>query len=195
MKAIIIDDIRQILSQARDRAYAAVNFAMIKAYWHIGRRIVEEEQQGKRRAEYGKQIIKELSKQLTAEFKKGFSEANLWNFRQFYLIFPSDEILYTLRRELTWSHYRLIMRVDNPKARQYYIVESAKQNWSTRQLERNINTLYYERILSSPNKELALTQQDNMQKTAPSDFIKDPYVLEFLGRDFLPSEHIENLNQ
>ncbi|VVB96231.1 Uncharacterised protein [uncultured archaeon] len=175
------NDIRAILQQARQKAYTAVNFAMVEAYWQIGKRIVQEEQQGEARAEYGKQIIKELSKQLSAEFGRGFAEANIWNFRQFYLTFPESEILYTLRRELTWSHYRLIMRVENPKARKYYITEAAEQNWSTRQLERNINTLYYERILSTTNKGHALAQQEGMQKTAPSDFLKDPYVLEFLG--------------
>lgn len=175
------NDIRAILQQARQKAYTAVNFAMVEAYWQIGKRIVQEEQQGEARAEYGKYLIKELSKQLTSEFGKGFSEANIKNFRQFYLTFPSDEIRYTLRSELAWSHYRLIMRVDNPEARQYYINEAAGQNWSTRQLERNINTLYYERILSTTNKGLALAQQEGMQKTAPSDFLKDPYVLEFLG--------------
>ncbi|HEY9207408.1 MAG TPA: PDDEXK nuclease domain-containing protein [Candidatus Methanoperedens sp.] len=143
--------------------------------------MVQEEQQGEARAEYGKQLIKELSKQLSAEFERGFTEANIWNFRQFYLTFPEREILYTLRRELTWSHYRLIMRIENHNAREYYIREAAEQNWSTRQLERNINTMYYERILSTNSKGLALAQQEGMQKTAPADFLKDPYVLEFLG--------------
>ncbi len=178
---LFFNDIRAILQQARQKAYTAVNFAMVEAYWRIGKRIVDEEQHGEARAGYGKQLIKELSKQLSAEFGRGFAEANVWNFRQFYLTFPESEILYTLRRELTWSHYRLIMRVENPEARKYYINEAAEQNWSTRQLERNINTLYYERILSTPNKELALAKQKGMQKIAPSDFLKDPYVLEFLG--------------
>ena len=178
---LFFNDIRAILQHARQKAYTAVNFAMVEAYWQIGKRIVQEEQQGEARAEYGKYLIKELSKQLTSEFGKGFSEANIKNFRQFYLTFPSDKIRYTLRSGLTWSHYRLIMRVENPEARQYYINEAAEQNWSTRQLERNINTLYYGRILSTTNKELALAQQEGMQKTVPIDFLKDPYVLEFLG--------------
>ncbi|NJD78343.1 MAG: DUF1016 domain-containing protein [Candidatus Methanoperedens sp.] len=180
------NDIRAILQQARQKAYTAVNFVMVEAYWQIGKRIVQEEQHGDARAEYGKQIIKELSIQLTSEFGKGFSEANIKNFRQFYLTFPIDEIRYTLRSELTWSHYRLIMRVEKPNAREYYINEAAEQNWSTRQLERNINTLYYERILSTTNKGLALAQQERMQKTSPSDFLKDPYVLEFLGLETPP---------
>jgi hypothetical protein len=109
-----LNEIREMLRQARQRAYAAVNFVMVETYWRIGKRIVEEEQQGKERADYGTFLIRELSKSLSEEFGKGFSVANLWNFKQFYLAFPEDQKLYTLRRELTWSHYRLIMRLDNP---------------------------------------------------------------------------------
>jgi predicted nuclease of restriction endonuclease-like (RecB) superfamily len=134
------NDIRQIIEQAKQKAYSAVNFAMVEAYWHIGKRIVEEEQKGKARAEYGKRLVSELSMRLTAEFGKGFSEANIWNFKQFYLTFKSDEILYTLRRELAWSHYRLIMRVENPSAREYYMREAAEQNWSVRALEHHPST-------------------------------------------------------
>jgi len=177
---LIVNDIRQILRQARRKVYTAINFAMTEAYWHIGMCIVQEEQQGKHRAEYGRQIIRELSKQLSAEYGKGFSETNLKNFRQFYLTFPENEICYTLRSELSWSHYRLIMRVDNPKAREYYIAEAAGQNWSTRTLERNINTLWYERRLMTPDKKAALQQQKEVETQLPSEFIKDPYILEFL---------------
>lgn len=133
-------DIRQIIEHARRKAYSAVNFAMVEAYWRIGKRIVEEEQKGKRRAEYGQRLVKELSMRLSAEFGKGFSEANIWNFRQFYLLFQTDEKLYALRRELTWTHYRLIMRVENPLARGYYMQEAADQNWSVRALERHPST-------------------------------------------------------
>jgi predicted nuclease of restriction endonuclease-like (RecB) superfamily len=171
------DEVRALLNLARQKAYASINFAMVEAYWQIGRRIVEEEQNGKERADYGAFLIKELSRQLTGEFGKGFTVANLWNFRQFYLAFP-DEKLYTLRRELTWSHYRLIMRVDNPKARAYYLREAAEQNWSTRQLERNIHTLYYERLLTSSEKALA---GHVPEKPSLAEFVKDPYVLEFLN--------------
>ena len=145
--AALFEEVREILAQARRKAYAAVNFAMVEAYWEIGRRIVEEEQKGRDRAEYGAALIKELSKQLTSEFGKGFAVANIWNFRQFYLTFP-DEKLYALRRELTWTHYRLIMRVESEAARDYYIEETAEQGWSTRQLERNINTLLDSCILA-----------------------------------------------
>lgn len=194
-------DIKNILSEARKKAYSAVNFAMVEAYWLIGKRIVEEGQKGKERANYGEYLIQELSKELSADLGKGFSYANLWNFRQFYLTFPSEEKLYALRRELSWTHYRIIMRVENPKAMEYYINESAEQHWSTRQLERNIKTLYYERILTTKDKQNALQECSKFEKTSPKDFIKDPYVLEFLGlpekpfpqENAIESSIIENL--
>lgn len=180
--------VAEVLHNARSNAYRAVNFVMVEAYWNIGRMIVEEEQQGKERAEYGAFIIRNLSIRLTEEFGKGFTEANLWNFRQFFLAFsPHDidgRILYALRRELTWTHYRILMRVENTKAREYYLTEAADQNWSTRALERQINSLYYERMLMSRDK--APVMEEMQEKIAPlahapEDFIKDPYVLEFLG--------------
>jgi predicted nuclease of restriction endonuclease-like (RecB) superfamily len=177
----LVTDIQKILYTARTKSYAAVNFAMVEAYWQIGKRIVEEEQQGKGRADYGSQLIKSLSKSLTDEFGKGFSAANLASFRQFYLTFPDDEIFYTLCRKLSWSHCRLIMRVDNPKAREYYLKEASEENWSVRVLERNIHTLYYERLLASRDKKSALAKEADFEKHSPVDFIKNPYVLEFLG--------------
>ena len=182
-KSLVID-IQKILYTARTKSYAAVNFAMVDAYWQVGRRIVEEEQEGKERADYGAYLIKELSKQLTVEFGKGFEERELRRMRQFYQTFP---IRGALRPELPWTHYRLIMRVDNPKAREYYLKEAAEQNWSSRVLERNIHTLYYERLLSSKDKKAALAQEANFEKLSPADFIKDPYVLEFLGLPEDPS--------
>lgn len=172
------EEVRALLNQARQKAYASINFAMVEAYWQIGRRIVEEEQNGKERADYGAFLIKELSRQLTGEFGKGFTVANLKNFKQFYLTFPDFLKGYAPRSFLTWSHYRLIMRVDNPKARDYYLRESAEQNWSTRQLERNIHTLYYERLLTSSEKVLA---SQTPERPSLAEFVKDPYVLEFLN--------------
>ncbi len=154
---------------------------MVEAYWQIGKQIVEQEQQGQERAGYGEYLIKGLSKVLSADFGKGFSYANLWNFRQFYLAFPESEKLYALRRELSWTHYRLIMRVENPAARDYYIREAANDRWSTRVLERHINSLYYERLLTSKDKQAALQAQAQQELARPQDFIKDPYVLEFLN--------------
>lgn len=187
----LYEDIRKILFEARKRTYASINSEMVMAYWHIGKRIVEEEQAGEKRAEYGAFVIEELSKRLSDEFGKGFSVANVLNFRKFYLIFPEITIPYALRTELTWSHYRSIMRVQNPDARQYYIKEAADNNWSTRQLDRNINTLYYERLLSSKTKPTDAGQPVT-EKTTASDLIKDPYVLEFLDlprpKEFSESE-------
>lgn len=121
-------DIQEILTNARQKAYSAINTAMVEAYWHIGKRIVEEEQKGKSRADYGDFLITELSKALTRELGKGFSVANLWNFRQFYSTFSEEEILYTLCRDLNWSAIRLIMRVDNPKARNYIFHQRDQEN-------------------------------------------------------------------
>ena len=171
------EDIRVILRTARSQAYAKVNATMVKAYWQIGQRIVEQEQKGKDRADYGSFLIKNLSLELGNEFGKGFSVANLWNFRQFYLVFPDEEKLYTVCRGLSWSHIRLIMRLDNIEERDYYITESREQNWSVRQLERNIKSSYFQRLLSTQNKGIPASTMQAIK----SEFLKDPYVLEFLG--------------
>ena len=126
--------IREILASARAKAYSAVNFAMVEAYWEIGKSIVEK-QGGNATAEYGSRLLEELSKQMTADFGKGFTTTNLKYMRQFYLAFPNR---HALRDQLSWTHYRLIMRVENEQARQFYVNECAKSNWSTRQLERQI---------------------------------------------------------
>jgi hypothetical protein len=133
-------DIKSILEQARSQARSAVNAAMVEAYWLIGQRIVEEEQQGDRRATYGQRLLENLSIALSAEFGKGFSYANLRNFRQFYLTFPDQTNCYTVCSNLSWSHLRLIMRVDSPQAIEYYCREAREQNWTVRQLERNIKS-------------------------------------------------------
>jgi len=156
------DSIRTILRDARQKAYASINLMMVKAYWKIGQRIVEEEQQGRQRADYGDFLIRELSRRLGDEFGKGFSVANLKNFRQFYTTFPDFNKSNALRSQLTWSHYRLIMRVENSDAREYYIREAAEQNWSTRQLERNIATVWYDRLLKPPIASQPVTAKDNV---------------------------------
>jgi predicted nuclease of restriction endonuclease-like (RecB) superfamily len=149
---------------------------MVETYWNIGKNIVEEEQQGKQRADYGKQLITELSVHLAQEFGAGFSEQNLWNMRQFFLSFP---ILYTLSRELSWSHYNLIMRVSNPKAREWYMQESAHESWSVRTLKRQITSLSYDRLLSHQTS--TTITNDPSPKTNFSDIVRDPLVLEFLN--------------
>jgi predicted nuclease of restriction endonuclease-like (RecB) superfamily len=179
-----IQDIKQILAQARQKTYQAINRAMLEAYWKIGEKIVHEEQNGKERAGYGQEVIKNISKELTQEFGRGFSERNIRGFRQFYLAFPEREIWQTLSAKLSWSHFQLIMRVSNPEAQQYYIQEAAAQGWSVRMLDRNISTLYYQRLLSSQAKEEVenemLQNTKELQTPNPLDFIKNPAVLEFL---------------
>lgn len=177
----LIADVLQILQTARQKAYAVVNSEMVQAYWLMGKRIVEEEQQGEQKAPYGEAILKTLSIALTAELGKGFSYANLRNFRQFYLTYPDAEICYTLCSKLTWSHNRLIMRVENADARRYYLKEVIEQNWSVRDLERNINTFYYQRLLSSQSNREPLPEGLMAEKPKAADFIKDPYVFEFLN--------------
>ncbi len=147
-----VSEIKQILSVARGKAYSAVNFAMVEAYWLIGKRIVEEEQQGKERAAYGEEILKTLSVELTREFGKGFGTRNLWDFKKFYLTFSEFEIMHTLCAQLSWSHIRLIMRVENKDAQKYYLQEAAENHWSVRTLDRNISTLYYHRLLARKRK-------------------------------------------
>jgi predicted nuclease of restriction endonuclease-like (RecB) superfamily len=174
-------DIRRILQSARKKAYTAVNTAMVDAYWLIGKRIVKEEQQGKDRAKYGQELIKKLSIELNTEFGKGFSVANLKNFRQFYLTFVRDKKGHTLCSQLSWSHIRLIMRIDNEPARTWYLTETKAENWSVRQLQRHINTSYYERLLSSADKKAVIISDSGNEIINPRDFVKDPYVLEFLN--------------
>ena len=172
------EQIRSILETARNQAYSAANSAMVQAYWSIGKSIVE--QQGKsERAEYGRQLLQELSKQLTHDFGKGFTASNLRNMRQFYLTFPN---CYALRSNLSWTHYRMLMRVENEKARNFYLEECEKANWSTRQLERQIDSFFYERLLSSQDKEAVGREIHSLEPAKkPEDVIHDPYVLEFLG--------------
>lgn len=181
LPAELYSAIRQVIQQARQQVRQTVNQQMVQAYWHIGRLIVEQEQQGRERAEYGKQQLKQLSERLKEEFGKGFDVGNLRNMRQFYLTIPKH---YTLCSVLSWSHYRCLMRIDNPSARQWYMEEAAQQNWSVRALERQIGVLYYERLLDSQDKQAV--EQEAQQKTAPlvenpQDYLRDPYILDFLN--------------
>lgn len=179
----IADDIRGILKEARQIVVRHTNTAMTAAYWMIGRRIVIEEQKGADKAAYGEGLLKNLSKELTVEFGNGFSYANLYNMRQFYLTYTNSEIFYTLCIKLPWSHNRLIMRVADSKAREWYLREAAQEQWSVRQLERNINSLYYQRQLENGNvnDENATQRLSNSSSMDVRQFIKDPYVLEFVG--------------
>ena len=176
-----INEIKKILKNARQKAYTAVNSAMVEAYWKIGRRIVEEEQSGRERAEYGKEILKNLSKELTEEFGKGFGERNIRNIRQFYVLFSDYEKWKSLISKLTWTHIQKVLRVSDEKARIFYLTEAAENMWSVRTLDRNISTLYYNRIVASIDKKIVENEmQDKTKKLQAEEFIKNPVVLEFL---------------
>lgn len=154
---------------------------MVVTYWEIGHLIVEHEQQGQARAEYGKQQLEQLSKQLTNEFGKGFDMTNLRNMRRMYLAFPIRD---AVRLELSWTHYRILLRIENSAARDWYAQEAITQNWSSRALERQIGVLYYERLLAS--KEKQPVEQEAQNKTSdlienPKDYLRDPYILDFLN--------------
>lgn len=180
----LVSQVAQIIRDARQTAYRAVNFTMVLAYWNIGKLIVEDELHWER-ADYGKAVLRNLSQRLTKEFGKGFDERELRKMCQFYRCF---EIRDTLRPELSWSHYRRLISVENQAARQWYMNEAADSVWSTRQLDRQISTLYYDRLLASQNKQVVVDEANEKLKTVvPEDFIKDPYVLEFLNLKDYPN--------
>lgn len=192
MDMTFYNQIKEILSNARAKVYSAANFAMVEAYWEIGKSIVEK-QGGNATAEYGTSLLKELSKQMTADFGKGFTVTNLSYMRQFYLTFPNH---HTLCDKLSWSHYRLLMRVENESARQFYIEESVKSSWSVRQLERQINTFSYQRLLASHgNHDVVEDTTKRELAKAPEDIIRDPYVLEFLGLEQSASFYESDIEQ
>ena len=212
---ILVNDLRSIVSKARSKAFAAVNYSLVERNWRIGQRIVEEEQNGASRAEYGKHVIEVASAALTKEFGKGFSETNIMNFKKFYLKFKELTIPQTLSEEfkkqkhqtlsdessllpqkgqtqstqselrlLPWSHYERLIRVEDKKAREWYAKEVFEQGWSFRTLNRNINTLYYERLLMSKKKQPVVNEMQDKTKAYQQDkleYIKSPVVLEFLG--------------
>ena len=177
----LADAIATQIEQARGQLRQAVNSVMVQSYWEIGRLIVEDEQQGESRAEYGKQQLQQLSQQLTERLGKGFDITNLRKMRTFYQAFPIRD---ALRLELSWTHYRTLLRIDNPQARDWYLHEAITQSWSARALERQIGTLYYERLLASQDK--ALVEQEAQSNTQPlaetaKDYLRDPYILDFLN--------------
>ena len=176
-----INEVKEILKSARQKAYNTINSVMVEAYWKIGRRIVEEEQNGKERAEYGKEILQNLSKELTEEFGKGYSYRTLREIRQFYLMFSDFEKWRTVSAKLTWSHFQKVLKVSDEKARIFYLTEAAENMWSVRTLDRNISTLYYNRIIASIDKKIVENEmKDKTKKLQAKEFIKNPVVLEFL---------------
>ena len=212
---MLVNDLRSIVSKARSKAFAAVNYSLVERNWRIGQRIVEQEQNGASRAEYGKHVIEVASAALTKEFGKGFSETNIMNFKKFYLKFKELTIHQTVSEEfkkqkhqtlsdessllpqkgqtqpaqfelrlLPWSHYERLIRVEDKKAREWYAKEAFEQGWSFRTLNRNINTLYYERLLMSTKKQPVVDEMQDKTKAYQQDkleYIKSPVVLEFLG--------------
>lgn len=212
---MLVNDLRSIVSKARSKAFAAVNYSLVERNWRIGKRIVEQEQNGASRAEYGKHVIEIASAALTEEFGKGFSYTNIANYKRFYLTFNNLQILQTVSEEfkkqkhqtlsdessllpqkdqtqsiqselrlLPWSHYERLIRVEDKKAREWYAKEAFNEGWSYRTLNRNINTLYYERLLMSKKKQPVVDEMQDKTKAYQQDkleYIKSPVVLEFLG--------------
>ena len=191
-----IDDIKAMLKKARENITTTINISMVYTYYEIGRKIVEQEQKGNNRADYGKEILKELSISLTKEFGKGYSVSNLKSFRQFYLVYSQDQIGQPLVSQfnnlpvtsegrvffLSWVHYIQLMRIKNIDERHFYKIETYKNNWSKRELSRQFDSALYERLALSRNKEEILQLSSKGQIIErPMDAIKDPYVLEFLN--------------
>lgn len=177
----LLGHLRDLIASARTQALRTVDAIQVQTCWEIGRHIVEFEQGGAARADYGSKLIPNLAATLTAEFGKGFDSSNLRKMRQFFLYFPIRD---AVRPELSWTHYRILLRVEDEQARRWYMNETAEQNWASRALERQIGTLYYERLLVSRDREPvqaeALAQIAPLQKH-PREFVRDPVLLEFLG--------------
>lgn len=177
----LLDDIRHLLTYARQTLVQTVNSAMVQTYWQVGRLIVEHEQQGQARAEYGKQVLAQLAQNLTTEFGKGFDASNLRNMRRFYLAYPIQE---TLSLKLSWSHYCKIIRIENPAARAWYANECIANHWSVRALERQIGKLYYERLLASTEQAPVIKEAEERTRALQTDikhYLRDPYILDFLN--------------
>ncbi len=180
----VVEDIKAIVASGIGSAYRAVSRAVVLTYWNVGKRIVEQEQEGNQRAEYGTALIEVLAEELTKEFGKGFTERNLRNFRQFYLYFPDEEIWHARVPNLTWTHFRSLLRVPEEAARLWYMKEAAHENWSVRTLDRNIATQYYYRLLQAPDKEAIIEEMKQKTKQFPPrqfELLKSPIIAEFLG--------------
>ena len=193
IKKDIYEEIHELLSKARENIISNINSTMTKTYFLIGKRIVEEEQNGNKRAEYGKNLIKMLSEKLTKEFGKGFSETNLEQMRKFFKVYGIPQTLSEeFQFNLSWSHYLILMRMEDINARNFYEIEAFENNWSLRELKRQVNSSLYERLVLSKDKEKVkeLSVKGQIIEKA-QDVIKDPYILEFLGLDE-KSEYSEN---
>lgn len=195
--SILLKEVSTLIEEARRKTVRQVNTIITETYWKIGGLIIKEEQKGKKRADYGERLIKRLSKDLTARFGRGFTASNLWNMRQFYCTYTKlyaagraseqNKKLYALRRELSWTHFRILMRVEDERARQFYEIETAENTWSTRELERQISSMFFERLsLSRDKRKVKQLAKKGQIIEKPEDTIKNPYVLEFLG---LPQKH------
>lgn len=188
----LYENIRNEVTKARQKVYAAVNFAMVETYWNIGKQIYEAQGENDR-AEYGSGLLKSLSDRLTEEFGKGFTVTNLKYMRQFYIAFPNR---HALSDQLSWTHYRMLLKVEDENTRKFYLEECEKSNWSTRQLERQINSFYYQRLLSSQDQDSVRNEIQNLEKGIDvKDIIRDPYVLEFLGLEQTPNLYEKDIEQ
>lgn len=189
--ATFVSEVRQIIDEARNNAVRSVDFCRVHMYWNIGRRIFEEEQQGKDRADYGTYLIKNLSENLEPEYGSGFSVRQLERSRQFYRLYP---IASALRTQLNWSQYKMLLSIDNPDKREYYELEAVNNCWTGRELERQIDSLLYERLLMSNDKEsvLAVARKQRIPES-PKEIIKEPVILEFLGLEKKPHYYENDL--
>ncbi len=188
----IYENIRATVTEAQKKVFATVNFVMVETYWNIGKLICEA-QGDNERAEYGAGLLKYLSEKLTAEFGKGYTVTNLKYMRLFYATFPNR---HALRDQLSWTHYRMLLKVEDELARKFYLDECAKSNWSTRQLERQINSFYFQRLLSSQDKDSVRNEIQTLEKGVDvKDIIRDPYVLEFLGLEQTPNLYEKDIEQ
>lgn len=178
--SLILSDLRSIIDEGRHAAYTAANKSVITTYWRIGKRIVEEEQGGAKRAQYGANTLSYLAEQLTLEYGKGFRKRNLYDYRLFYLQFTDLEILHTRVQNLTWSHIRVIMREASPEGRIWYVREASEQMWSVRTTERNVTTQYYGRMLAAQRDQLQLPKPQT-EPNNPMEYIRNPIVAEFMG--------------